>query len=93
MLGLVKTGRCWIKLSGAYRTSDAAPDWLDMTPYAQALIETRADRMVWASDWPFAGFEGQVSYSDAIAALHRWVPDAAMRHAIGGRTPLQLYFT
>lgn len=52
MLGLVKSGRCWVKLSGAYRASDQAPGWEDMTPYAQALIETRADRMVWASDWP-----------------------------------------
>jgi predicted TIM-barrel fold metal-dependent hydrolase len=23
-----------------------------MTDYATALIETRADRMVWATDWP-----------------------------------------
>jgi predicted TIM-barrel fold metal-dependent hydrolase len=52
MLDLVKDGRCWVKLSGAYRASNAGPDWADMTTYATALIETRADRMVWATDWP-----------------------------------------
>ena len=56
MLDLVKGGRCWVKLSGAYRASNAAPGeaapWFDMTDYATALIETRAGRMVWATDWP-----------------------------------------
>ena len=52
MLDLVKDGRCWVKLSGAYRASHAAPGWDDMTDYATALIETRPDRMVWATDWP-----------------------------------------
>jgi len=52
MLDLVKNGHCWVKLSGAYRASGDAPAWQDMTAYATALIETRPDRMVWATDWP-----------------------------------------
>ena len=52
MLDLVKDGRCWVKLSGAYRASGNHPSWADMKAYAKALIETRADRMVWATDWP-----------------------------------------
>lgn len=52
MLDLVKDGRCWVKLSGAYRASADHPSWADITAYAKALIETRADRMVWATDWP-----------------------------------------
>tara|TARA_R110002126_G_scaffold7828_38_gene37952 strand:- start:4897 stop:5778 length:882 start_codon:yes stop_codon:yes gene_type:complete len=52
MLGLVEDGRCWVKLSGAYRASNDAPAWSDMTAYAKALIATRPDRMVWATDWP-----------------------------------------
>ena len=41
-----------MKLSGAYRASNAAPGWGDMTGYATALIETCPDRVVWATDWP-----------------------------------------
>ena len=52
MLDLVKNGHCWVKLSGAYRASGDAPAWQDMTAYATTLIETRPDRMVWATDWP-----------------------------------------
>jgi len=52
MLDLVKNGHCWVKLSGAYRASGDAPAWQDMAAYATALIETRPDRMVWATDWP-----------------------------------------
>ena len=52
MLGLIEDGRCWVKLSGAYRASNDAPAWSDMTAYAKALIATRPDRMVWATDWP-----------------------------------------
>lgn len=52
LLDLVRGGRCWVKLSGAYRMSETGAPFDDMTPYAQALIETRPDRMVWATDWP-----------------------------------------
>jgi len=42
---------------------------------------------------PFAAFETKVRYSDTIAALKRWVPDAAVRRIIGGETALKFYFT
>ncbi|MGE0746105.1 MAG: amidohydrolase [Rhodospirillales bacterium] len=52
LLDLVHGGRCWVKLSGAYRHSLTGAPFADMTPFAQALIEARPDRMVWGSDWP-----------------------------------------
>ena len=52
LLGLVRTGRCWVKLSGSYRMSEAGAPYADMPDYAKALIETDAGRMVWATDWP-----------------------------------------
>ena len=41
LLDLVRGGRCWVKLSGAYRKTEAGPPFDDMTPFAQALIEAR----------------------------------------------------
>jgi predicted TIM-barrel fold metal-dependent hydrolase len=52
LLDLVKSGRAYVKISGAYRTSDQAPDFPDALPLAQALIAANPDRIVWGSDWP-----------------------------------------
>ena len=52
MLDLVKTGKAYVKISGAYRASKAAPDYNDVAPLAQALIAANPDRIVWGTDWP-----------------------------------------
>jgi predicted TIM-barrel fold metal-dependent hydrolase len=52
LLDLVKSGRAYVKISGAYRTSDQAPGFPDALPLAQALIAANPDRVVWGSDWP-----------------------------------------
>lgn len=89
ILDAIERGRTWIKLSAGFRFKQ--PGLADRV--AAALVSAGGwERLVWASDWPFAGFEGRVSYADTIAAFHRWVPDIAMRHAIGARTPMRLYF-
>ena len=90
ILSAIERGRTWVKLSAGFRFKQ--PGLADRC--VASLISVGGwERLVWASDWPFAGFEGQVSYGDAVAALKRWVPDVDMRHAIGGRTPLRLYFS
>lgn len=38
LLDLVKSGKDYVKISGAYRSSKQAPDYSDMAPFAQALI-------------------------------------------------------
>jgi len=52
LLDLVRGGRCWVKLSAAYRLTPKPAPWSDVTPLAKALIALRPDRMLWASDWP-----------------------------------------
>lgn len=52
LLGLMREGRCWTKLSGGYRVSNAPGTFADTLDFATALIEARPDRVVWASDWP-----------------------------------------
>ncbi|MEX2453710.1 MAG: amidohydrolase family protein [Rhodospirillaceae bacterium] len=52
LLAFMREGRCWTKLSGGYRVSEIPGTFADTTPFAQALIEARPDRVVWASDWP-----------------------------------------
>ena len=52
LLDLVKSGKAWVKISGAYRASMNGPDYADVVPYAKALIAANADRIVWGTDWP-----------------------------------------
>lgn len=52
ILELVKSGNIYIKLSGIYRISKAAPDYAEVKDLAQLFVETNPDRMLWASDWP-----------------------------------------
>ncbi len=42
----------WIKISGSERISDAGPPFTDAVPFAQALIDVAADRVIWGTDWP-----------------------------------------
>jgi predicted TIM-barrel fold metal-dependent hydrolase len=48
--------------------------------------------LLWGSDWPFAAFEDSMRYEYAVASFKDWVPDAGMRHIIGGETAFKLYF-
>ncbi len=52
LVALVKSGKAYVKISGAYRSSNLAPDYQDMVPYARALIAANPDRIVWGTDWP-----------------------------------------
>ncbi len=62
--------------------------------YGQELLRTVGpDRLMWASDWPFADHENQFSDQDTIDAVRAWVPPGPARDRIFGRNPLGLYFS
>jgi len=89
LLAAVERGRTWVKMSGGFRM----PSREQARSYAQALLKVSGgERLMWASDWPFAAYEDKVTYAQTIADLHDWVPDAAQRRLIGGETPMRLYF-
>src|ERR1700731_3408468 len=47
LLALVKSGKAYVKISGAYRASKLAPDYPDAASLAGALIAANPDRIVW----------------------------------------------
>lgn len=55
LLGLVKSGKVFVKLSAPYRASGRAPEYEDVASIARALIATAPGQMIWASDWPHTG--------------------------------------
>jgi predicted TIM-barrel fold metal-dependent hydrolase len=100
LLALVKSGRAYVKISAAYRTSDKAPDFPDTLPLAQALIAANPERIVWGSNWPHPG-RGASRTAIAppypsddgrlINQLPKWAPDAATRRKILVENPARLY--
>jgi predicted TIM-barrel fold metal-dependent hydrolase len=104
VLGLVRTGRAYVKISGAYRASDEAPDYPAVAPLARALVAANPERIVWGSDWPHpdsAVLAGRkpidiappmpVDDGRVLNLLLDWVPGEAMRRAILVDNPARLY--
>ncbi|MBP1298894.1 putative TIM-barrel fold metal-dependent hydrolase [Bradyrhizobium elkanii] len=104
LLALVKSGKAYVKISGAYRASKLAPDYADATPLAQALIAANAERIVWGTDWPHPDSvtpQGkkvtdvtplfQIDDGRLLNQLPVWAPDAAIRKAILVDNPARLY--
>jgi predicted TIM-barrel fold metal-dependent hydrolase len=93
LLAMLGEGRTWVKLSGAYRlSSNDYPPYDDVLPFARALVETRPDRLVWASDWPHPAVTRPMpNDGDLLDLLWDWAPDAATRHRILCENPAALY--
>jgi len=101
VLALVKGGNAYVKLSAPYRLS-RAQDFSDMEPLARLFMDTRADRMVWGSDWPHPQpgtrpdphdisppFE--VDSGRVLDALRAWAPDDAVFRRMLVDNPARLY--
>ncbi|HYM31433.1 MAG TPA: amidohydrolase family protein [Candidatus Cybelea sp.] len=92
MLVLLDSGRCWVKISGAYRISQKHPDYADTLPMAQALVARAPDRLVWGSDWPHVHVAGPMPKTGALLdLLAAWVPDERTRNRILVDNPAALY--
>jgi 2-pyrone-4,6-dicarboxylate lactonase len=92
LLGLVKHGNTWVKLSGAYRATDDVANYADTMAMPQALIAANPDRMVWGTDWPHVHFGKPMMKTGPILELFaKWAPDEKVRHKILVDTPAKLY--
>ncbi len=89
ILAAVDRGNTWVKVSCKFRFEPPA----EADFFAEQLLRVAGgDRILWGSDWPFAAFEHQMTYDQAVADFHHLVPDADMRRRID-ETALRFYFT
>jgi len=102
LLALVRSGKAYVKISGAYRASKLAPDYPDAAPLARALIEANPERIVWGTDWPHPNSASgkpameltplfQIDDGRLLNRLPVWAPDAAVRKKILLDNPVRLY--
>src|SRR5882724_11230575 len=104
LLELVKSGKAYVKISGAYRASKLGPDYADAAPLARALIAANAERIVWGTDWPHPNSVTgpgrkvtdisplwQIDDGAVMNQLPVWAPEAAIRKTILVDNPARLY--
>jgi len=104
LMELVRSGKAYVKISGAYRASEKGPDYADAAPLAQALIAANADRIVWGTDWPHPDSPGPagrkatdvgarlpIDDGRLLNQLPVWAPDARTRKKILVDNPARLY--
>jgi predicted TIM-barrel fold metal-dependent hydrolase len=104
LVEMVRSGRAYVKISGAYRCSTLGPDYPDVAPLAQALINANPDRILWGTDWPHPNSvtppgrkptevtpQFQIDDGRLLNQLAVWAPSAALRKKILADNPARLY--
>ena len=94
LLRLVDSGRCWVKLSGAYMTSKSGPPlYEDVGALAKELVRRAPERLVWASNWPHPLVRERKAPDDAVLLdlMLDWTRDEATRNRILADNPAELY--
>lgn len=84
------SGRCFVKLTGIYRFSQAK-GYADVKPLAEALVATAPGQLVWGSDYPHLSFHDKVGTIELYNMLADWAPDAAARRRILVDNPARLF--
>jgi predicted TIM-barrel fold metal-dependent hydrolase len=92
LLGMLREGRCWVKLSAPMRFEDERPPYPNVVPFAHALIDANPAQLVWGSDWPHVIFDGFMpNDGDLLDLLEVWAPDETLRKKILVDNPVRLY--
>ena len=104
LVGLVRSGKAYVKISAPYRSSTQAPDSADVAPLAKALIAANPQRILWGTDWPHPDSRVlpnrkatdiaplyQIDDGRVLNQLALWAPDAALRKTILVDNPARLY--
>ncbi|HLJ24008.1 MAG TPA: amidohydrolase family protein [Candidatus Acidoferrales bacterium] len=103
LLGLLRNGKAYVKISAPYRSSTMAPDYPDVAPIAKALVAANPRQILWGSDWPHPGLPVpgrskeeitpffKIDDGQILNLLPTWVPDAAARKTILVENPAKLY--
>jgi predicted TIM-barrel fold metal-dependent hydrolase len=103
LVELVRSGRAYVKVSGAYRASKLA-DYADVVPLAKALIAANPERILWGTDWPHPDPvtpQGRrptdvtpllkVDDGRLLNQITIWAPDPDVRQKILVDNPARLY--
>jgi predicted TIM-barrel fold metal-dependent hydrolase len=83
--------KCWVKITGPERISTSGPPFHDAVPFAQRLIETAPDRVLWGTDWPHPNVPVMPNDGDLIDLVPLYAPDPAVRQRLLVDNPARLF--
>jgi 2-pyrone-4,6-dicarboxylate lactonase len=100
LLDLMKLEHVWVKVSGADKICNAVVGsyfglpFVEVIPYAQAVIAAAPDRVIWGTDWPHSNnfAPGHTpNDGDLVDLLAEFAPDEQTRKKILVDNPAALY--
>ena len=88
LLGLARSGRAAVKLSGYQKFSALPPPYADTRPFVDALLEAYTlDACLWASDWPFLRAPQRLDVGPLLRHVERLLPEPGDRRKLFWETP------
>jgi predicted TIM-barrel fold metal-dependent hydrolase len=100
LLDLIKLKHVWVKVSGADKICNKTVHsyfglpFVEVIPYAQAVIDAAPDRVIWGTDWPHSNnfAPGHTpNDGDLVDLLAQFAPDEQTRKRILVDNPAALY--
>jgi 2-pyrone-4,6-dicarboxylate lactonase len=100
LLDLLKLNHVWVKVSGADKICNTTVHvyyglpFIEVVPYARAVIATAPNRVIWGSDWPHSNnfAPGHTpNDGDLVDLLAEFAPDESTRRKIFVDNPAALY--
>jgi predicted TIM-barrel fold metal-dependent hydrolase len=100
LLDLLKERRVWVKVSGADKICNTTVHsyqglpYVEVVPFARAVIEAAPDRVLWGTDWPHSNnFAPGYTPNDGdlLDLLLQFAPDEDVRRKILVDNPAALY--
>ena len=93
ILDMLQHENWWMMTSNGNRDSTMESGWDDAVPYGRAFIRAAPDRMVWATDWPHAGWtKRMMNDAEEVELLYRYVDyDPALIRKILVDNPARLH--
>lgn len=92
LLEFAKRDNCWVKVCGAERISAMGPPFTDAIPFAQKLIETAPDRVLWGTDWPHPNIkEHMPNDGDLVDLIPLMTESAELQQKLLVDNPQRLY--
>lgn len=100
LLELVRKGPFWVKVSGADKICNTGVysyrglPYVEVIPFARAVIEAAPERVLWGTDWPHSNIfvPGKTpNDGDLLDLLRAFAPDEKIRRKILVDNPAALY--
>lgn len=89
LLGLLREGNCWLKLSAPYRIAKHR-GYDAVAPMAKGIIAAAPHKVIWGSDWPHIP-DGSRDTGELLNLLAQWTGDADVQRAILADNPARLF--